>query len=135
LNYYQTDQEIREAIEELRMGLRLKDLHREKLMAYLEVADSRAFSKAWTKLSQEERLRLEARASDFLEGVCRRLGEVSAGDPRVALLLVEWAERSQEYVAFDVLLSEFGDFEQRERILRQGKRLFPSTLTAHWREG
>jgi hypothetical protein len=132
LNFFQTDQELREAIEDLRMGLRLTELYREKRQKYLGIEDSKEFSKAWARLSHEERDKLEAKALDFVEAVCRRLGETSGGDQRIALLLVEWADRSKEYAPFDVLLTEFGDFEQRARILRQGLRLFPSTLTAHW---
>ena len=131
-NFYQTDQELREAIEDLRMGLRLTELYREKRQKYLGIEDPKAFEKLWAKLTHEERADLDAKALDFVEAVCRRLGETSAGDQRIALLLIEWADRSKEYVAFDVLLTEFGDFDQRARILQQGLRLFPSTLTAHW---
>ncbi len=114
------------------MGLRLTELYREKRQKYMGIEDPEAFAKVWATLSHEERTQLQGKALDFVEAVCRRLGETSAGDQRIALLLVEWAESSKEYAAFDVLLTEFGDFDQRARVLRLGLRLFPTTLTAHW---
>ncbi len=114
------------------MGLRLTELYREKRRQYIGVQDPAEFTKVWAQISHEERRNIESKALDFIEAVCRRLGETSSGDQRVALLLVEWADKSKEYAPFDVLLTEFGDFEQRGRILQLGLRLFPSTLTAHW---
>lgn len=86
---------------------------------------------ALRRLDQEERADLRRDAGSFVGEVCRRLGERHAGDRRVASILQDWIRSNKDYAAFDALLSNF-DFAARTQVLEEGRRLFPSTMTAHW---
>jgi hypothetical protein len=67
----------------------------------------------------------------FMRELTRHLGERHAGDVRIGHALREWVRFSDDYEAWDALLSGFV-FEGRAGLLRRGKVLFPRTLTAHW---
>jgi hypothetical protein len=71
-------------------------------------------------------------AIQFLNKVCRRLGERHQYDSRAEAALITWARRIDEYDVFDSLLSNFKKFEGRDSLVRRGRQLFPGPLTAHW---
>lgn len=82
--------------------------------------------------AQPDTFRNESR--NFVNKVCREIGERHRGDSRVQAALVAWAGLVDEYDVFDVLLTNFRDFEDRALLLARGRRLFPGPLTAHWDE-
>ena len=67
----------------------------------------------------------------FQRRLCRLLGERHAGDPRAEVALRDWVMLTDQYEAFDALLSSF-DFPGKEAIVRRGRMLFPGPLTGHW---
>jgi hypothetical protein len=82
--------------------------------------------------AQPDTFRNESR--NFVNKVCREIGERHRGDSRVQAALVAWAGLVDEYDVFDVLLTNFHAFEDRALLLARGRRLFPGPLTAHWDE-
>lgn len=71
--------------------------------------------------------------ADFMQKLCRRLGDRHAGDRRICAALQEWVRGVSDYAAFDALLSSF-DFEGKRNVIDRGRQLFPGPLTAHWQE-
>lgn len=67
----------------------------------------------------------------FINQVCRHLGDRHAGDRRAAAALADWVQHVDEYDAYDALLSHF-QFESRGAVLRKAQMLFPGPLTSHW---
>ncbi len=122
---------IEEALAAIELGASIEGLREEFLRRRLGTPEERAFREAWKTLDPSKRADLERGASSFAAGICRLLGERRGGDPRIAAVLREWADRSKDYAAFDALLCHFR-FPGRERLLEEGRRLFPSTLTRHW---
>ena len=55
----------------------------------------------------------------------------AAGDPRVQVALRDWVMLSDQYEAFDALLSSF-DFPGKDVLVQRGRQLFPGPLTSHW---
>ncbi|MEZ5987553.1 MAG: hypothetical protein R3F30_00195 [Planctomycetota bacterium] len=87
------------------------------------------------ELADPDRLELDTRLRDFLARLCRRLAERHEGDPRIALVLLEWSRTWKGYEVFDALLAHDFEFAGRDRLLEEGRRLFPSTMTGHWTAG
>ncbi len=125
--------DLEAALAEVLLGASIRDLYAQRLRAALGAADERSFERAWRGLPGAERRRLEAEALHFAGELCRLLAERHAGDPRIAGVLKVWAERTKDYAAFDALLCHFR-FPGRERLLEEGRRLFPGTLTRHWED-
>ncbi len=69
--------------------------------------------------------------TQFMNEVCRHLGERHAGDLAVAAGLEAWVCQVDDYDAFDALLGYF-EFPGRPAVLKRGRILFPGPLTAHW---
>lgn len=119
--------DVADAIERVLLGESLRAIaaaHREELIADLGLDPA--------GVSPQD-FRGDTRR--FMNRVCRQLGERHDTDRRAAAALADWLRRSDEYDAFDALLTHFPTFEGRELILRRGRQLFPGPLTAHWGEG
>lgn len=122
---------IRAAVEEVHLGASIADLHDGFLMRVLAIDREDDLTSVLRDLPLEQRRAVREHARRFTGDVCRRLGDLHGRDTRVCRVLEEWVQTSKDYDAFDALLSNF-DFPARERLVEEGKRLFPSTLTAHW---
>src|SRR5262245_58470408 len=70
----------------------------------------------------------------FMRKLARHLGDRHRGDIRVGQALRAGIRHSDDYEAWDALLSGFA-VEGREAIVRAGRMRFPGPLTAHWEEG
>jgi hypothetical protein len=75
-----------------------------------------------------------AETEAFQRRLCRLLGDRHAGDPRVQVALRDWVMLSDQYEAFDALLSSF-DFPGKDVLVQRGRMLFPGPLTSHWTDG
>src|SRR5436190_20228206 len=73
-------------------------------------------------------------AAAFMRKLARHLGDRHRGDVRVGQALRDWIRQSDDYEAWDALLSGF-PVEGREALVRAGRMRFPGPLTAHWEEG
>jgi len=123
--------ELEKAIEDILLGESLRSLRNRLLMDQLGVRDEDQLAVALRGLDDTRAAELRMDAQRFLGTVCRTLGERHERDMRICRVIEIWAEESKDYDAFDALLCNF-DWPGRERILAEGRRLFPSTLTEHW---
>lgn len=67
----------------------------------------------------------------YMAKLCRHLESVCSGDARVGVALTEWVYQSDDYDAYDVLLTSF-PCQERTAIVQRGRFRFPGSLTAHW---
>ena len=122
---------LEEAYESVLLGESLPALHERHQHESLGIEDPKEARKKLRGLPTPAQQELRDDATRFLGSLCRLLGDKHAGEDRIATLLRGWAERSKDYEAFDALLCNF-EFPGRMQVLAEGRRLFPSTLTAHW---
>ncbi|MAE76685.1 MAG: hypothetical protein CMJ85_07455 [Planctomycetes bacterium] len=125
--------DIAKAVEEIRLGASIHDLFRDFLASQLSVSTGE-LRRTLSDLTVERQRQLNDEALGFTGSLCRQLGERFDGDPRMCHVLLEWLRTHKDYEAFDVLLTSF-DFPARLQVLAEGRRLFPATLTSHWRDG
>ena len=69
----------------------------------------------------------------FMRKLARHLGDRHRGDVRAGQALREWIRQSDDYDAWDALLSGFA-VDGREALVRAGRMRFPGPLTAHWED-
>lgn len=115
--------DVPEAVQRVLQGESLRQIHdayRKELLAALGMDPEEAPG----ELFADE-------ASRFLRKLCRELGDRHGEDPRVMVALQDWAQQTQDYEAWDALLSNF-DFPGKQRWIERGRRMFPGPLTAHW---
>lgn len=125
--------QLDDAFEDILLGESLAGIHARHQLEALGIEDEKKARRRLRDMDREERRELEEAATRFVGDLCRKLGEARAGEDRIATLLRDWAERSKAYEAFDALLCNF-EFAGKAQVLAEGRRLFPSTLTAHWSE-
>ena len=117
---------VKEAVEDVLLGAsipQIKQAYRDDLLASFGL-DS--------KSARPDTFVNETRA--FVNKVCRELGDRFRGDSRVVQTLSAWAAQVEDYDVFDSLLSNFTRFENRERLVQRGRKLFAGPLTAHWED-
>lgn len=122
---------LAEATESVLLGESILSIREGFLWGVTEALDPEDFQKRWAALDAGRRSAFDEQARAFTSDIVRRLGERNEGDQRACTALQEWCAYSKDYEAFDALLCYF-DFPGRERILDEGRRLFPTTLTSHW---
>ncbi|MEO6594890.1 MAG: hypothetical protein ABIP94_09070 [Planctomycetota bacterium] len=69
----------------------------------------------------------------FMRRLARHLGERKPGNPRVGQALRDWILFSDDYEAWDALLTGF-TVDGRAALVRRGRMMFPGPLTAHWQD-
>ena len=124
---------LEDAIEGVLLGESLRSIRSRLLMEELGVYDEDGLATAFRKLDHERATKLQSETLRFVGTLCRVLGERHERDMRICTVIEVWVRETKDYDAFDALLSNF-DWPGRARCLDQGRRLFPSTLTAHWEQ-
>lgn len=117
---------LESAVEDVLLGASLQDLfqrHRSDLLRSVDLDPEEADPSTYRK----EALR-------FMGRLCRHLSEKHPHDGRVRAALVNWVQLVDEYDAYDSLLSNWAEFDGRERVVARGRQLFPGPLTSHWEE-
>ena len=122
---------LSESTESVLLGESISSVREGYLWGVIEALNPEDFQERWLALAQDQRRKVEEEARGFTADLVRRLSERHEGDNRACTALLDWCDRSKDYEAFDALLCHF-DFPGRERVLVEGQRLFPSTLTSHW---
>jgi len=122
---------LAEAAESVLLGESILSIREGYLWGVTEALDPEDFQERWGAFGEVQRQGFMEQARGFTSDLVRRLSERHEGDQRACTALLDWCARSKDYEAFDALLCYF-DFPGRDRILVEGQRLFPSTLTSHW---
>ncbi len=100
-------------------------------MAAIGVTREDDLTRALRALPDGRRREVREQAVSFAGEVCRYLGDRHSDDPRARLMLEVWARESRDYAAYDALFSAF-EFEGKQRMLDEARRMFPRSMTAHW---
>ena len=124
---------LAQATESVLLGESILSIREGFLWGVTEALDPEDFQNRWAALDTVQRSEFNEQARGFTSDLVRRLGERHEGDQRACTALLEWCARTKDYEAFDALLCSF-EFPGKDRVLDEGRRLFPTTLTSHWPE-